>query len=81
MFANHLNLTHLYVRNNNLFDWNISISRNSQLKTLDLRHNRIETIEKQFRTEIEQLVSSNQLNFYLEGNDVDCSDCESEYIK
>ena len=81
MFANHLNLTHLYVRNNNLLDWNISISRNSQLKTLDLRHNRIETIEKQFRTEIEQLVSSNQLNFYLEGNDVDCSDCESEYIK
>ena len=80
MFANYRNLTHLHVCNNDLHDWNVSISRNTGLKTLDLRNNRIENIEKKFRTEIEQLVSSNQLKVYLEGNDVDCSNCESEYI-
>ena len=80
MFANYLNLTHLHVCNNDLHDWNVSISRNTELKTLDLRNNRIENIEKKFRTEIEQLVSSNQLKVYLEGNDVDCSNCESEYV-
>ena len=80
MFANYRNLTHLHVCNNDLHDWNVSISRNTGLKTLDLRNNRIENIEKKFRTEIEQLVSSNQLKVYLEGNNVDCSDCSSDYI-
>ena len=80
ILANHPNLTHLYLQNNNLGNWNISINKNLALKTLDLRHNRVENIEKQFRAEIEQQVRSNQLKVYLEGNNVDCSDCSSDYI-
>ena len=72
MFANHTNLTHLHLQNNNLHSWNLSFGGHSALETLDLRHNRIEYMEVQFRTEIEQLVSSNQLKVYMEGNDVDC---------
>lgn len=73
-------LTQLSLQNNHLRDWNVTIAGNPQLRDLDLRYNSITLLSDQARQEFTNLSIINGLKVYLEGNDVECSDCTSDFI-
>ena len=80
IFTYHPNLTILQLQNNNLKSWNITISGNTKLSTLDLRNNSINFINESFRDEITEQHHRSGLQVRLSGNDVDCSNCANSYI-
>lgn len=80
IFAHHPNLTTLRLQSNDLKSWNITISGNTKLSTLDLRNNSINFINESFRDEITEQHHRSGLQVRLSGNDVDCLNCANSYI-
>ena len=76
-----LNLTDLDLHSNELTKWNISIARNSKLKYLDLTNNNITSIEKRFRKEFDAQFLKTGFKINLVGNDINCTEANTEYIE
>ena len=73
-------LTHLLLTNNSFRVWNVTLNQSRHLQELDLRFNSIAKLSSQARSEITTLHQLNNLQVYFEGNDIECSDCTSNFM-